>query len=184
MCMQLCTSSFGRLTCQQTTCPAILKRTGEPSSEVYAWPLELGSFQSVRSFVDKFAAEGNGALNALVANAGVFSTDQYSQSGDGWELTCILFPRLLVQTHLTALSSLQAASKLSFQRVAELSALAVLDKLFLSRFAFTFGLGVEFFTLFYSRVEAITEPERYPRNYYPARIWRQVRHSCARMTNP
>ncbi|KAN0092822.1 hypothetical protein V8E55_003606 [Tylopilus felleus] len=66
---------------------AILKRTGEPSSEVYAWPLELGSFQSVRSFVDKFAAEGNGALNALVANAGVFSTDQYSQSGDGWELT-------------------------------------------------------------------------------------------------
>lgn len=73
-----------------TTRQAILEQTaasGVPSTEVHAWPLELGSFQNVRSFVDKFVAEGNGRLNALVANAGVFPSDHYTQTQDGWEVT-------------------------------------------------------------------------------------------------
>ncbi|KAG8213012.1 short-chain dehydrogenase [Butyriboletus roseoflavus] len=73
--------------CEQTR-QSILGRaaaSGVPSTEVYAWPLELGSFQNVRSFVDKFATDGNGTLNGLVANAGVLPGD-YAQTQDGWEV--------------------------------------------------------------------------------------------------
>ncbi|KAG8214466.1 hypothetical protein J3R82DRAFT_9519 [Butyriboletus roseoflavus] len=73
--------------CEETR-KSILERTaasGVPSTEMYTWPLELGSFQNVRSFVDKFAAEGNGALDTLVANAGVAPGD-YVQTQDGWEV--------------------------------------------------------------------------------------------------
>lgn len=73
----------------KTTRQAILKRvaaSGVPCTEVYAWPLELGSFQNVRAFVDKFATDGNGTLNTFVANAGVMLHD-YAQTQDGWEVT-------------------------------------------------------------------------------------------------
>lgn len=68
---------------------AILERvdaSGVPSTELYAWPLELGSFQNVRAFVDKFATDGNGTLNTFVANAGAVLRD-YAQTQDGWEVT-------------------------------------------------------------------------------------------------
>lgn len=44
----------------------------------------------------------------------------------------------------------QAASELSFHRIAEHPALAILDKLLLSRFPVTFGCSVEFRALFRS----------------------------------
>ncbi|KAF8135051.1 hypothetical protein EV363DRAFT_1257008 [Boletus edulis] len=64
---------------------SILERAVEPNMELYTWPLELGSFQNVRSFADRFAMEGNGTLNTLVANAGVYPTD-YIRTQDGWEI--------------------------------------------------------------------------------------------------
>ena len=75
----------------KTTRQAILQRaaSGVPAVEVYAWPLELEGFQNVRSFVDKFATDGNGKLNALVANAGIFPREGYTQAQDGWEVTYV-----------------------------------------------------------------------------------------------
>ena len=137
---------------------AILERAaaiGVPSTEVYAWPLELGSFQVVRSFVDKFAADGNGELNALIANAGLFPGD-YSQTQDGWEVT-YLQPLVFRIQNILRVSSHQAASELPFQCVAEHLALAILDKVFLSRFAIAFGSSVEFCTLFCSQVERLAK---------------------------
>jgi hypothetical protein len=73
---------------------------------VYAWPLELGSFQNVRSFVDKFAEEGNGVLNTLVANAGMVAGDYYTQTQDGWEETYLQSPRVPNSNDLTGFISL------------------------------------------------------------------------------
>ncbi|KAG6373467.1 NAD(P)-binding protein [Boletus reticuloceps] len=64
---------------------SILERAVEPNMDLYTWPLELGSFQNVRSFADRFAMEGNGTLNTLVANAGVFPND-YIRTQDDWEI--------------------------------------------------------------------------------------------------
>jgi len=125
---------------------------------VYAWPLELGSFQVVRSFVDRFAADGNGELNALIMNAGLFPGN-YTQTQDGWELTylqSLVFP---IQNILWV-SSHQAASELSFQCVTEHLALAILDRVFLSKFAIAFGSSVEFCALFRFQVERLAK--RYP----------------------
>ncbi|KAG1890117.1 hypothetical protein F4604DRAFT_1708733, partial [Suillus subluteus] len=52
---------------------------------IESWPLELSSFDSVRSFVDNFEAKGYTA-NALIANAGI-STMQYAKTPDGYETT-------------------------------------------------------------------------------------------------
>ncbi|KAG6373465.1 hypothetical protein JVT61DRAFT_6618 [Boletus reticuloceps] len=65
---------------------SILERAVEPNMDLYTWPLELESFQNVRSFVDRFAMEGNGTLNTLVANAGVYPND-YIRTQDDWEIT-------------------------------------------------------------------------------------------------
>ncbi|KAF9223414.1 short-chain dehydrogenase [Gyrodon lividus] len=73
--------------CEQAR-KAVLQRVAADSvvsPEVFARPLDLGSFENVRAFVDKFAAEGEGQLNVLVANAGVFCED-YTQTQDGWDL--------------------------------------------------------------------------------------------------
>jgi NAD(P)-dependent dehydrogenase (short-subunit alcohol dehydrogenase family) len=52
---------------------------------IESWPLELSSFDSVRSFVDKFEAKGH-AVNVLIANAGI-STLKYAKTPDGYETT-------------------------------------------------------------------------------------------------
>ncbi|KAG1787020.1 uncharacterized protein HD556DRAFT_1434556 [Suillus plorans] len=71
-----------------------------------SWPLELSSFDNVRSFVDRFDAEGPERLNILVANAGTFKPI-YTRTQDDWEimlqvnyisfalLTILLLPHLL-----------------------------------------------------------------------------------------
>ncbi|KAG2097553.1 uncharacterized protein F5147DRAFT_583476 [Suillus discolor] len=50
-----------------------------------SWPLELSSFDNVRSFVDRFDAEGPERLNILVANAGTFKP-VYTRTQDDWEI--------------------------------------------------------------------------------------------------
>ncbi|KAH0833291.1 short-chain dehydrogenase [Lanmaoa asiatica] len=83
----LVATSRDSVKCEQTR-ECILERAaagGVASPGVTAWPLDLNSFENVRAFVDRFAAEGNGVLNALVANAGVFCPD-YAQTSDGWEV--------------------------------------------------------------------------------------------------
>lgn len=52
---------------------------------IESWPLELSSFDSVRSFVDNFEAKGCTA-NVLIANAGI-STMKYAKTPDGYETT-------------------------------------------------------------------------------------------------
>lgn len=48
-------------------------------------PLELSSFDSVRSFVNNFEAKGC-TVDALIANAGV-ATMKYAKTSDGYETT-------------------------------------------------------------------------------------------------
>lgn len=55
---------------------------------VQAWPLELGSFDSVRRFADRIELE-DFPMNALIANAAV-STMTYAKTQDGWETTSVL----------------------------------------------------------------------------------------------
>ncbi|KAG2118320.1 short-chain dehydrogenase [Suillus clintonianus] len=52
-------------------------------TDIKSWPLELSSFDSVRSFVNKFEAKGCTA-NVLIANAGM-STTKYTKTPDGYE---------------------------------------------------------------------------------------------------
>ncbi|KAG8213030.1 hypothetical protein J3R82DRAFT_11422 [Butyriboletus roseoflavus] len=85
---------------------AILERAaagGVANPRVAAWPLDLSSFENVRAFADRFAAEanGNGALHALVANAGVFRPD-YAQTPDGWEVMYV-FPARMISSWSSAL---------------------------------------------------------------------------------
>lgn len=53
-----------------------------------SWPLELSSFDNVRSFVDRFDAEGPERLNILVANAGTFKP-AYTRTQDDWEIMSV-----------------------------------------------------------------------------------------------
>ncbi|KAG2341101.1 NAD(P)-binding protein [Suillus weaverae] len=71
-----------------------------------SWPLELSYFDSVRSFVDRFDAEGPQRLNILLANAGTFRP-VYTRTQDDLEvmlqvnylsialLSILLLPHLL-----------------------------------------------------------------------------------------
>ncbi|KAG2135449.1 short-chain dehydrogenase [Suillus clintonianus] len=52
-------------------------------TDIESWPLELSSFDSVRSFVNNFEAKGCTA-NVVIANAGV-STTKYTKTLDGYE---------------------------------------------------------------------------------------------------
>ena len=54
---------------------------------VEAWPLELGSFDSVRKFADRVELEGF-PINALIANAAVLAMT-YTKTQDGWETTFV-----------------------------------------------------------------------------------------------
>ncbi|KAH0828016.1 short-chain dehydrogenase [Lanmaoa asiatica] len=56
-----------------------------PINDIQAWPLELGSFDSVRNFTDRVELESF-PVNALIANAAV-STMTYAKTQDGWETT-------------------------------------------------------------------------------------------------
>ncbi|EIW83043.1 short-chain dehydrogenase [Coniophora puteana RWD-64-598 SS2] len=60
-------------------------RAQEGIGAIVASPLELTSFESVRAFVDEFAA-GSSKLDVLIANAAV-SLQEYTQTGNGWETT-------------------------------------------------------------------------------------------------
>ncbi|KAG2135458.1 short-chain dehydrogenase [Suillus clintonianus] len=65
------------------TCIDVETRSG--MTDIESWPLELSSFDSVRSFVNKFEAKGCTA-NVLIANAGM-STLKYTKTPDGYETT-------------------------------------------------------------------------------------------------
>ncbi|KAG0700362.1 short-chain dehydrogenase [Suillus ampliporus] len=54
-------------------------------TDIESWPLELSSFDSVRSFVNRFEAKGC-TVDALIANAGV-ATGTYAKTPDGYETT-------------------------------------------------------------------------------------------------
>ncbi|KAF8557655.1 NAD(P)-binding protein [Imleria badia] len=55
--------------------------------DVRAWTLEMGSFDSVRKFADRFESEGF-PINAFIANAAL-STLTYARTQDGWETTFV-----------------------------------------------------------------------------------------------
>ncbi|KAF8119710.1 short-chain dehydrogenase [Boletus edulis] len=55
------------------------------TNNIEAWPLELGSFDSVRKFADRIESEGF-PINAFIANAAV-ATPTYAKTQDGWETT-------------------------------------------------------------------------------------------------
>ncbi|KAG2154436.1 uncharacterized protein EDB93DRAFT_1267952 [Suillus bovinus] len=59
--------------------------SGTQPASLDSWPLELSSFDNVRSFVDRFDAEGPERLNILVANAGTFKP-VYTRTQDDWEM--------------------------------------------------------------------------------------------------
>lgn len=92
--------------CEQTLEVLRKRCTGTQPSSLDSWPLELSSFDNVRSFVDRFGAEGPERLNILVANAGTF-TPVYARTQDDWEvilqvnylsialLSILLLPQLL-----------------------------------------------------------------------------------------
>jgi NAD(P)-dependent dehydrogenase (short-subunit alcohol dehydrogenase family) len=56
-------------------------------NDIEAWPLELGSFDSVRKFADQVEQEDL-TIDALIANAGL-STMTFMKTQDGWETTFV-----------------------------------------------------------------------------------------------
>lgn len=92
--------------CEQTVNILRERCAGTPPASLDSWPLDLSSFDNVRSFVDRFVAEGPERLNILVANAGTFRP-VYTQTQDDWEvmlqvnylsialLSILLLPHLL-----------------------------------------------------------------------------------------
>ncbi|KAG1870212.1 short-chain dehydrogenase [Suillus subalutaceus] len=83
---------------------------------IESWPLELCSFDSVRSFVDHFEAKGCIA-NVLIANAGI-STMKYTKTPDGYETTfqvnylSTALLSLLMLPHLVKAGTPEHASRL------------------------------------------------------------------------
>ncbi|KIJ62802.1 hypothetical protein HYDPIDRAFT_93647 [Hydnomerulius pinastri MD-312] len=83
----LLATSRDMVKCEQTREVILQRATADSGAvpEVAAWPLDLSTFENVRTFVDKFEAEGDCQLNVLVANAGIFK-QEYTKSQDGWEV--------------------------------------------------------------------------------------------------
>ncbi|KAH7888900.1 short-chain dehydrogenase [Phlebopus sp. FC_14] len=83
---------------------------------IESWPLELGSFDSVRKFADRVDAEGI-SVNAFIANAGI-STFKYGQTQDGWESTLQVnylsttLLSILMLPHLIKAATAEDASRL------------------------------------------------------------------------
>ncbi|KAG1890119.1 hypothetical protein F4604DRAFT_648241 [Suillus subluteus] len=80
---------------------------------IESWPLELSSFDSVRSFVDNFEAKGY-TVNVLIANGGL-STMKYAKTPDGYETTELLSTALLsilMLPHLIKTGTPEHASRL------------------------------------------------------------------------
>lgn len=71
--------------CEQTLKVLRERSAGTQPANLDSWPLELSSFENVRSFVDRFVAEGPERLNVLVANAGTFRP-VYTRTRDDWEI--------------------------------------------------------------------------------------------------
>lgn len=55
---------------------------------VELWTLDLNNFASVKAFSDKFNAEG-GRLDILCENAGLWPSETYEKSNDGWTSMCV-----------------------------------------------------------------------------------------------
>jgi len=85
-------------------------------TDIESWPLELSSFDSVRSFVDNFEAKGR-TVDALIANAGV-STMKYARTSDGYETTLQVnylstaLLSILMLPHLIKTGTPESASRL------------------------------------------------------------------------
>ncbi|KAF8589333.1 NAD(P)-binding protein [Ramaria rubella] len=72
---------------------------------VESWDLDLADFSSIRGFVRRFEQEGDGHLDLLVENAGVW-LNHYTKTPDGWETSVqvnYLGPSLLALLMLPAL---------------------------------------------------------------------------------
>lgn len=92
--------------CEQTVKILRERCAGSQPASLDSWPLDLASFDNVRSFVDRFIAEGPERLNVLIANAGTFKP-AYTRTQDDWEvmlqvnylsvalLSILLLPHLL-----------------------------------------------------------------------------------------
>lgn len=92
--------------CEQTVKILRERYAGSRPASLDSWPLDLSSFDNVRSFADRFVAEGPERLNVLVANAGTFNP-VYTRTQDDWEvmlqvnylstalLSILLLPHLL-----------------------------------------------------------------------------------------
>ncbi|OAX31784.1 short-chain dehydrogenase [Rhizopogon vinicolor AM-OR11-026] len=83
---------------------------------IESWPLELTSFDSVRSFVNNFEAKGC-TVDALIANAGVL-TRSYAKTSDGYETTLQVnylstaLLSILMLPHLIKTGTHESASRL------------------------------------------------------------------------
>ncbi|OJA18791.1 hypothetical protein AZE42_11994 [Rhizopogon vesiculosus] len=83
---------------------------------IESWPLELTSFDSVRSFVNNFEAKGC-TVDALIANAGV-ATWNYAKTSDGYETTLQVnylstaLLSILMLPHLVKSGTPESASRL------------------------------------------------------------------------
>lgn len=78
---------------------------------IEAWPLELGSFDSVRKFADRVESEGI-PMNAFIANAAV-STMTYMKTQDGWETTFVPSIHFVQCPPVDSPFTCQSASELS-----------------------------------------------------------------------
>ncbi|KAG1889941.1 NAD(P)-binding protein [Suillus subluteus] len=78
-----------KVKCEQTLKVLHERCAGTRPASLDSWPLELSSFDNVRSFVDRFNAEGPKRLNILVANAGTFKP-VYTRTQDDWEVMSAL----------------------------------------------------------------------------------------------
>ncbi|KAG1751378.1 short-chain dehydrogenase [Suillus paluster] len=85
-------------------------------TDIESWPLELSSFDSVCSFVNRFEAKGC-TVDALIANAGV-STMKYTKTPDGYETTLQVnhlstaLLSILMLPHLVKTGTLENPSRL------------------------------------------------------------------------
>lgn len=79
--------------------------------DVHVWPLELGSFDSVRTFADRVELEGF-PMNALIANAAI-STMTYAKTQGGWETTFVPGMHVVRYPPVDSLFICQIASELS-----------------------------------------------------------------------
>lgn len=67
-----------------------LKKSTPSQTTLEPWEIDLGKFQTISDFADRYEREGGGRLDLLIMNAAI-NTIYHSADESGWDQSYVIF---------------------------------------------------------------------------------------------